>query len=601
MQEIFKQLLKEISIENAYKHMEFFVNDVGERLAGTEEIKKAANYIKDEMTSYGLEARVDNFPIYHSNPVGAELKVISPETRIIEAKPACHICSTLPEGVEAELVYVNAGSYGDYEDIDVEGKIVLTRLDLAPRRPEKARIALEKGAKGLIIMNWGPSTGNPVIQMGAVKSQWGNPTPDGFRQIPQIPVISVRRTAGEYLRDLSKKHKVTVWLKAIATREWVLANQPVGDIQGTGSTDEFVLVGGHLEAWGKTAICNASGNSIMLELARVLAKHKDQLKRNVIIAFWDGHEVAEAAGSTWFVDSNWDDLAQRCIAYVNIDNAGILGTQTPSLIGVVELKDYLESIVQKTWEQKSEWYDIYKGGDQSFFGIGVPYAGFYTRYTPEKLKEYNNAFLSPWLHTSSDTIDKIDKELYLKHLEFFTTLVTDLCIVPVLPYNLIVIAEKLIDDLEQLRSMNKNKSELDLDFLTQRAKALKERIIQLTGLAKALKSQINNSGRLTQEQKVRVNAINRTYLKICRELSPTLRSQAGRYGQDPYGYSFVGKPIPALYAILLKIKSLAAESEQRYLWTTKMLREHNKISDAISNSIDLAGQVLFILKRQERG
>jgi hypothetical protein len=600
MQESLSQILKEISMDKAYEHMEFFVNEVGERLAGTEEIKKAANYIKNEMASYGLEARIDNFPIYHSNPVGSEMKVISPENRIIEAKPACHICSTLPEGIEAELVYVNAGSYEDYEDKDVEGKIVLTRLDLAPRRPEKARIASEKGAKGLIIMNWGPSTGNPVIQMGAVKSQWGNPTPDSFKRIPQIPVISVRRTAGEYLRDLCTQQKVKVWLRAEATREWVLANQPVGNIQGTGSTDEFVLVGGHLEAWGKTAICNASGNSVMLELARVLAKHKDNLNRTVIIAFWDGHEVAEAAGSTWFVDSNWDDLTQRCIAYVNIDNTGIFGTQIPSLIGVVELKDYLENIVQKTWEQKSEWYDIYKGGDQSFFGIGVPYAGFYTRYTPEKLKEYNNAFLSPWLHTPSDTIDKIDKKLYSKHLKFFTVLVANLCNVPLVPYNLVAVAEKLIGDLEKLKSLNKENSVLDLDFLIHRAQNLKAMVVQLTNLANEINSGIKNSSELTADQKAHVGAINRTFIIISRALPTILRSEAGRYGQDPYGYSLVGKPIPALYATLSKIASLSPESEQRYLWETKMLREQNKISDAITNSIDHVEQVLFIMNLQER-
>lgn len=79
-------------------------------------------------------------------------------------------------------------------------KIVLTDMTWAPPRPEKARIALEKKAKALIIMNWGTAD-NPVIQMGTIKSVWGNSTPESFKRIPQIPVMSITRAAGEYLAD----------------------------------------------------------------------------------------------------------------------------------------------------------------------------------------------------------------------------------------------------------------------------------------------------------------------------------------------------------------------------------------------------------------
>ncbi|MFB0517702.1 MAG: M28 family peptidase [Acidobacteriota bacterium] len=323
-----KEIEADLLVDKAYKHMTFLVEEVGQRLAGTKSIAKAANYIRKELEGYGLDARIDRFYMYHSYPEYAALKVIYPEDRAIEAKPCCHILSTLEEGLTGELVYAGAGGHEDYESLQVKDKIILVDMTWAPPRPEKARIALEHGAKALVIMNWGTSD-NPVIQMGAIKSVWGNPTPESFKQIPQIPVISITRASGEYLKELCSKGMVKVWLRAEATREWVLANQPIGMLYGKERPEEFVLVGGHLEAWGKTAICNSSGNSQMIELARVLAKHKNKLKRSIVFGFWDGHEIAEAAGSTYYVDTNWDNLAKNCIAYVNIDNPGIVGTSIP--------------------------------------------------------------------------------------------------------------------------------------------------------------------------------------------------------------------------------------------------------------------------------
>ena len=435
MTQIEQAIRADLSVDNAYKHMTFLVEEVGERLAGTESIQKAANYIRDELERSGLEARVDRFPIYHSYPGSAALRVTFPEERAIEALPSCHIPSTLDEGLAGELVYVGAGGYSDYEGLDVRAKIVLADMTWAPPRPEKARIALEKGAKAAIILNWG-TPDNPTIQRGAIKGVWGNPTPESFQRIPRIPVINITKAAGEYLKELCAAGKVEVWFRADATQEWVLANQPVGILRAGKDVKEFVLVGSHLEGWGKTAICNSSGNALSLELARVLAKHRDKLRRNIVFTYWDGHEISEAAGSTYFVDTHWADLARHCVAYVDIDNPGIVGTSIPNSRSAPEIKGFLLDVIEEVWGDEGVWKMPYKGGDQSFFGVGVPYITFATGYTPEELERLNWAFLSPWLHTEADTLDKVDKGLYGTHLDFFAALVTRLNRAEAIPYDL---------------------------------------------------------------------------------------------------------------------------------------------------------------------
>jgi hypothetical protein len=570
MDEIEKAIRGALSVDRAYKHMTFLVEEVGERLAGTESIQKAANYIRDELERCGLEARVDRFPIYQSYPGSAALRVLAPEERSIEALPSCHIPSTLDEGMSGELIYIGAGGYEDYDGLDVRGKIVLADMTWAPPRPEKARIALEHGAKALVILNWG-TPDNPTIQRGAIKGVWGNPTPESFQQIPRIPAINVTKAAGEYLKDLCANGRVEVWFRADASQEWVLANQPVGVLRASEETDEFVLVGSHLEGWGKTAICNSSGNSMSMELARVLAQHRDKLKRNVIFTYWDGHEISEAAGSTYFVDANWDKLTKHCVAYVDIDNPGITGTSVPNSRSAPEIKDFLLQIVDEVWGNEGTWKMPYKGGDQSFFGVGVPYISFATGYTPEELERLNWAFLSPWLHTEADTLDKVDRELYNRHLQFFATLVLRLCNSEPVPYDLSQPVALLASQLEDLKELASGIEAIDLDGL-----------IGKTG---RLRMAIETLPRPVQTGPKARRLINEATIKASREIS-FLWTEADKYDQDPYGYSLIGQPVPRLLVPIQRLVALEPGCQDFNLWMTKLVRQRNRVSDAIDRATD---------------
>jgi hypothetical protein len=591
MTKIEKTIKAELSVEKAYEHMTFLVERVGERLAGTKSIEKAANYIRQALEEYGLEARVDRFPIYHSYPGSAALRVTFPEERIIETKPCCHILSTLDEGLTGELVYVGAGGYEDYQNLEVRDKIVLTDMTWAPPRPEKARIAFEKKARALIIMNWG-TPDNPVIQMGAIKSVWGNPTPESFRRMPLIPVINITRASGEYLKGLCSEGTVLVWLCAEATREWVLANQPIGVLHGQENAQEFVLVGGHLEAWGATAICNSSGNALMLELARVLARHRDKLDRDVVFGFWDGHEIAEAAGSTYFVDTHWDELARHCVAYVNVDNPGIVGTSVPGYRSGPIVQEFLSEVVSEVWGEKGVWKMPYKGGDQSFFGVGVPYAGFATGYTPQELERLNWASLSPWLHSEADTMDKVDQKLFSRHLDFFATLVLRLCNAKVIPYNLARPVAVFKSHLEALDKLAADVESIELDSLIGQIAQLEESVQRFNGYKKAASS----PG--TEWEKEATSLINEASIKVSRELS-VLWTEAGRYDQDPYGYYLVGKPIPRLYVPIVHIKELEPGREEFYLWLTKFIRERNRVADVINNATERLTLMTRLLQELE--
>lgn len=572
--ELYKKIIDEISLDRIYKDMAYLVNQVGERLSGTKEMKKATQYIYNQLMSNNIDAYIDHFPMYQSYPKEASLKIIEPFEKVIKTKPVCHIESTPSTGIEGEVIYLGSGSYDDYKDVDVKDKIILTNMDWSPGRPEKAKIAWEKGAKALIIMNWGKAD-DELIQMGAVKSQWGNPTPETEKDIVKLTVLSISRKDGEFLANLCSEHKVKVWLSAEATREWITADQPIGRIHGGQSNGQYILVGSHVDAWGKSAICNASGNALNLEIARIFHKYRKELKRDIVFTFWDGHEIAEGGGSTWYCDTYWQDLNENCIAYINIDNIAIKGTSIPGVEGQPEMKALLMDSIKEIWDQPGIWHHAYKGGgDSSFFGVGVPYISFATEYSKSKLEELNYAFYSPWLHSSEDTLDKIDENLLLKHAHYFINIICKLVNNNIVPYELPNLAIDIESQWQEILKRSQNAEQLIKDITPL-----------VSEYVKSMEKLWNYRNCCDFN-----NLYNKVVIYCERQLS-VFRCEAGRYGQDPCCSLQTENPIPVLEKAIKEYNNSEPNTHNYYLWETEILKVKHIVYDALYNCIEIINMV----------
>lgn len=565
---IYEKMKSEISLDNIYKDMAYLIDEVGERLSGSKEMEKATEYICKRLKENIGEGRIDRFPMYMSYPGDASLTVLSPKAYEISARPVCHIDSTPEEGLEGEVLYLGTGGYDRYEGVDARGKIILTDMNWSPARPEKARIAEEMGAKALIIMNWGASDSD-LIQMGAVKTQWGNPTPENENEILHITTISISRKDGEALQTLCEQGKVVVNIKAQASREWITASQPIGRVHGGKSNGEYVLMGSHVDAWGKSAICNASGDALNLEIARICYENRAEMKRDVEFVFWDGHEIAEGGGSTWYVDQYWSDVTENCVGYLNLDNLAIQGTTIPGVEGQPELKKLLMDAISAIFGEEGEWHNAYKGGgDSSFFGVGVPYCSFATEYTEERLKELNYAFYSPWLHTPNDTIDKIDKELLEKHAEYFIYVMEKLANSECVGYDL----KALADDVYEQWNKTKENAGRALALIEPINESVDRYLKKMYDL-----QQMKDAG-------IDPELFNKIAL-ACERQTCMFRCYSGKYGQDACGSYLTEQPIPALDKAMRKYNAAEEGSHEYYLWETEILRIRNKIFDELNISM----------------
>jgi len=379
-----EKILAELSVGNIRAHVKHIVETMPSRLAGTPNAARMAAYSAEQMTAAGLKARIETIPGLVSFPREAELTVLTPDEKILPANTFGHSLETPPEGLSGELVYVGSGHFADYDGKDVAGKITLSELSYSPGRHEKQRIAGIMGSTAQIMRNWGFPE-NTALPLGSVKPAWGNPTPETIKtEMPVMPCIGISRSAGGYLLDLLGKGPVRVRLRTHVENGWRDLQMTVGELA---AAEDFVLIGGHQDGWyGEGAPDNAAGNACMYELARVFAIHREKLRRGLVFGFWTGHETGTMVASSWFADRNWDRVRENAVAYMMIDQPGMLGTSRWSAHSTLELRDFHQAVESRMLRNRiAEWHRAPKTGDSSFFGVGIPTFWAEGGFTPEEL------------------------------------------------------------------------------------------------------------------------------------------------------------------------------------------------------------------------
>ena len=161
----FKEL---VSAERCRHKLRFLSEEP--HLAGTENSRKIAEYLRTEFGNYGLQVQMYEYHVYLPHPLEVHVELVSPTQHLAVGKesswewdkdsyeteivPGYNAYS--PDGdVTAQLIYVNKGLPEDYQilakqGISVEGKICIARYG-GSYRGVKAKVAGDNGAVGLIL------------------------------------------------------------------------------------------------------------------------------------------------------------------------------------------------------------------------------------------------------------------------------------------------------------------------------------------------------------------------------------------------------------------------------------------------------------------
>ncbi|MEM3829088.1 MAG: M28 family peptidase [Conexivisphaerales archaeon] len=515
---------------------------IGERKAGSNEIKQASKYVRDSLEESKYEAEIMHFPILTSFIVG------TPSFKVNDTEIPCMgvYFSGNAHDVEGELVYDP-----ELNKIDLQGKIVLTDVSYSPPRPAKAKIALERGAVGIVYLSFGKSDSR-IISTGGIKFIWGNPTSRTMRDIPRIPAVSISRLEGNKLINRIKKgERLTGSLDIKTKDQWVDANQPVG-FKGTRKRD-LIIFGTPFEALGATAIDNSAANSALLEIARVI-KIKNY---DVMVVFTDGHEIAEAAGSTYLVDSMWPYLKQRGAIYINIESFGAKGATKPVTRASPLIRDFTKR-VEKSHGIESEYHYEIRIADSSFTGIGLPYYWFTHEMDDNYVRRYHGANHGWWYRSEADTIEHIDFHLLVYQTSFIISLYEEILRNKHVPYSM---KPYLEDSLSLLKKTFK----------------FKERVIenQYSQLRKMTISALKKINEVEEKLGNDSDMLYETQRFLIREVSNVFMTINGRYDQDPYGVIWKDDILPGLSL------SLSQYKENNLTGFTSLIREINRVYDAM--------------------
>ena len=203
----------------------------------------------------------------------------------------------------------------------------------------------------------------------------------------------------------------------------------IGVIKGSKYPDEYVLAGGHLDAYDVATggVDCGSGIAPVMEAARLIAEAGGKPKRSILFCLWAAEEFG-LLGSKHFVQSGTVDM-KKISNYFNRDYTPFLtsGVTVPEAMyeDFVKVSEPLEGVhpefdftVTKRQDAPRPKPTSAGGSDHAYFAMeGVPTIGF----NLTDPKGYNFSYDEIW-HTERDTFNKSIPE-YQEHSATCTAVV----------------------------------------------------------------------------------------------------------------------------------------------------------------------------------
>jgi N-acetylated-alpha-linked acidic dipeptidase len=562
------EIVNDVEVGQAWGVVEQFATLVRE--SGTEQELQAVGLLTAKLDEWGVPYTLHRPELLISLPRGARMTI---GDRIHRAKTPSMSASTPAGGLSADLVY-RPGAFGtsvsdlfDAVDIagDVDGKLVLTE---GLPMPAKVSDLERRGAVGVVFIAPGER-----IHEGICTPVWGSPDLQTQVAKPTIPVISVSKPDGEALiEELRTNGSLPATIEAEHEERWREIPVLVTEIQGTVEPEQFVLVHGHIDSWHVGIGDNATGDATLLELARVLHKHRDKLARSVRIAWWSGHSHGRYAGSTWYADAFANDLLRNCIVHVNCDSPGCRDAIVyEDVFWMAEAAGFAKQVIGDVAGVAAEGRQPARAGDISFNNLGISTFLMLSSNIPATVREERGLYAVggcggniEW-HTEADELDVADRDNLLRDIKVYATAAVRAANLPVHPLDYTATVAQLRDALD--RHAEALDGIVDLSKLQALAAETESALARFqTGLGSFASVEAASSA-------------NRVLRAVGRQLVSVLYSRAGRFRQDP------ALEIPLLPE--LAAAAAAKDAHHRGVIRTEATRAANRVEDALLAVLEL--------------
>ncbi len=318
---MFSKINSEVSQNSkAYSTLKEATSTIGHRLTGSENGKKAEEYTFNKFKEYGFEDV--KFQEFETKAWARGTINVTIDGDSVKAVTLGH--APVSADVTGELVDMGNGLDADYKAKPgaARDKIVLIYIGVLEGSPEgtknlhrseKTAIAINNGAKGVIIFN--------QVDKGVLLTGTASVT----GELIPIPAICIAKEKGFDLKEkLKAGKKIQAHITMTNHSDVIKARNVVATLKGSELPEEKIIIGGHLDSWDLAtgAIDNGIGSFAVLDIARAFQANKLKPKRTIQFVMFMGEEQG-LLGSTYMVEEAVKDGSIENIKYMfNIDMGG---------------------------------------------------------------------------------------------------------------------------------------------------------------------------------------------------------------------------------------------------------------------------------------
>lgn len=365
-----------LSSEALRQHIEYLASEeLKGRRTGMPEALQAANYIRNQLASYGLmltgQDGFQEFKVITGITLGNNNYLTAGNQNLLPGEDYIPLSFSVNGASSAEMVFIGFGikykndtlEWNDWESSEIKNKWVVVLKggpdfkgipEIDPSLFEErylSMLAQDYGATGIIFVS--PANFDPDDQLTKLNYDKNPAT-------ATIPVLQIKRLVFDqiiaplnystdqfYDQIATTKKSVTIPLGIVASvnvnleKTYSTGRNIIAILPGSDGRlkDEYIVIGAHYDHLGMGghgsgsripdtiavhygADDNASGVAGILELARKFSLNKNLIGRSLIFIAFDGEELG-LTGSRYFINNSPVDLS-AIKAMVNFDMIGRL-------------------------------------------------------------------------------------------------------------------------------------------------------------------------------------------------------------------------------------------------------------------------------------
>ena len=367
---------------NAEKIMKVFSDTAYIRVGGRPEEKKAAEYLRQQVAQFGLEAALEPFDV----PLGdiEETTLLVDGVSIPCKGYMCAGSST----VEAPFYYLRTNDAWSLHQC--KGKIVLIDGYLGYWIYQDL---LENGAVGFVTYDGHVNYADRDIDARELRSYVSN-----GKIIPGVN-INVKDAVSLIEKGVKSAKIVLKQKEYMGTSQNVVLDMP-------GEMDEYIVFSAHYDSTplSQGAYDNMSGSIGLLGIAEHFAKNPHRYGLRFV---WCGCEERGLLGSKAYCAAHEDELS-KIVLNINLDMIGcIMGKFIACATAEEKLVNYIEYFAAEMGHEIKVSQDVYSSDSTPFADRGIPAISF-ARTSPNNTATIHNSYDTMKLMNGAQMVEDID-------------------------------------------------------------------------------------------------------------------------------------------------------------------------------------------------